>query len=211
MSTDTVFGFRQPGRGEGTLIFPLGDGRVRIYFFYRMRNGDRRGLTGERKFSEFIAACIGAGVPADWIEHARSAGPLAEFDGADKWIDRPYKHGIALVGDAASCNDPTWGNGLSLSLRDVRTFTDRLKETDDWHAAGQQYATQHEEYYRNIKRITGWLADLHYEIGPEADRRREKAYDLLREDKSRSPDFIALGPDAPHNETARRRLFGEDI
>lgn len=207
---DTVFGFRKAGAGEGTLLFPLGDGRVRVYFFYRAMNGERRKYSGPKRFDEFLGACVGVGLPVEWTEHAKPAGPLAEFDGADKWIGQPYRNGVALVGDAASCNDPTWGNGLSLCLRDVRTLCGELLASDDWVEAGHRYALQHEEYFGRIRRITTWLADLHYEVGPEADLVRERAYPLLKEDRSRSIDFIALGPDAPCDEFARQRLFGED-
>jgi menaquinone-9 beta-reductase len=45
------------------------------------------------------------------------AGPLASFEGADVWVDQPYKNGVALIGDAAAANDPCFGCGLSLTLR----------------------------------------------------------------------------------------------
>ena len=32
---------------------------------------------------------------------ARAFGPLATFDGAETWVDHPYKAGVVLMGDAA--------------------------------------------------------------------------------------------------------------
>src|SRR5439155_67663 len=78
---------------------------------------------------------------------ARLAGRLAMFEGADAWLDHPYRDGVALVGDAAAASDPTWGQGMSLTLRDVRTLRDRLVADDDWTAAGHAYAAEHDRYY----------------------------------------------------------------
>jgi menaquinone-9 beta-reductase len=33
---------------------------------------------------------------------------------------------MALIGDAAAASDPSWGEGLSLTLRDVRLLRDSL-------------------------------------------------------------------------------------
>jgi hypothetical protein len=49
----------------------------------------------------------------------RRWGPLAEFEGADHWVESPVKNGVALIGDAAASSDPSWVCGLSLTLLDV--------------------------------------------------------------------------------------------
>lgn len=49
-----------------------------------------------------------------------------------------------------------------------------------------------------------------YEIGPEAEALRAKAVPLMETDRTRAPDYIALGPDSPCDESARRRYFGEE-
>jgi len=48
------------------------------------------------------------------------------------------------------------------------------------------------------------------ETGPEADARRAKALPLIAQDGTRMPDLFGMGPDAPINETIRRRFFGEE-
>ena len=68
----------------------------------------------------------------------------------------------------------------------------------------------HDKDFSAINRVTGWLTDLLYEVGPEADSRREHAFALMASDRSRNPDYIALGPDSPSDENARRKMFGED-
>jgi menaquinone-9 beta-reductase len=39
-------------------------------------------------------------------------GPLASFDGADTWVEHPFKDGLALIGDAGASSDPSFGQGL---------------------------------------------------------------------------------------------------
>ena len=135
---------------------------------------------------------------------------MAEFEGADTWVRQPYRESVALIGDAASSNDPAWGNGLSLTLRDVRTLSDCVLGEADWDEAGRRYAARHDEYFGAVHRVTGWLTDLLYEVGPEADARRARVLPLMKQDRSRNPDYIALGPAAPSDERARRHMFGED-
>ena len=206
---DAVHIVRKSDQGEGALLFPLGEGRLRAYFIYR-KQGRRRGLSGAAQVPRFIESLLALDIPKEWIEDAKAAGPLAEFDGCDVWIEHPHKDGVVLVGDASGANDPAWGNGLSHTLHDVRLLRDQLVSNEDWRRAGDEYAKASSADLRALRYITGWLTDILYEVGPEAAARRERVFPLLRSDKSRSPDFIALGPKAPHDETARRRLFGEE-
>jgi hypothetical protein len=92
----------------------------------------------------------------------------------------------------------------------VRTLKDALLPDDDREHAGHIYAETHDRDFAVIRRVTNWLAELLYEIGPEAEARREKAFALMKEDRSRNPGYIALGPGSPGDETARRRMFGEE-
>lgn len=138
------------------------------------------------------------------------AGPLATFDGADTFTPHPYKDGVALVGDAAASSDPSWGQGLSLTMRDVRVLRDKLLETDDWDAAGHAYAAEHDRYYGTVRTIEDWFTKLFMEVGPEADARRGRAMPRLMEDPTRTPDVLLAGPEEVLDEDRRRRFFGED-
>jgi hypothetical protein len=62
-------------------------------------------------------------------------------------------------GDAAAASDPTWAQGLSLTLRDVRVLRDQLLMNDDWEAA-HAYATEHDQYYGALHRIEGWAREF---------------------------------------------------
>ncbi len=209
LAEDAVHVVANPARGEGVLIFPLGGGRFRSYFAYR-RQGPPRELSGAARADDFVAACVGAGVPGEWFRRAEVLGPLASFEGADRWVAHPARDGVVLVGDATAASDPCFGSGLSLTLRDVRVLRDRLLATSDWSVAAAAYAREHDRYYGALRRMHGWMRELYYERGPEADARRARALPRLAEESTRRPDTIGLGPDAASDEVARRRFFGDD-
>ena len=142
--------------------------------------------------------------------NAQAAGPLASFECVDVWVDHPYRDGVALVGDAASSNDPSWGQGLSLALRDARILSDELLADADWAAAGERYASKHDDHYGKIRTVSGWFYDLFQRLGPEADARRARAMPLIAQDPTRPPDHLWSGPDLPLEANARARFFGED-
>jgi 2-polyprenyl-6-methoxyphenol hydroxylase-like FAD-dependent oxidoreductase len=196
-------------RGEAALFFPLGGGRFRSYFAYR-RQGALRPLGGDRHAADFVAACVGAGAPAEWFAHVRTLGPLASFDASERWVDHPCRDGVVLIGDAAAVSDPCFGCGMGLALRDVRVLRDRLLAASDWDAAAHAYAGEHDRYSGAMRTINRWMRDLFYERGPEADARRARALPRLVEEPDRAPDLLGLGPDSPADEAARRRFFGED-
>lgn len=206
---DSVHTLNTPSTGQGVLIFPIGAGRFRSYFVYR-RYGPHRPLSGDRHATDFAAACVETGASPEWFQRAEVIGPLAAFEGADRWVDHPYRDGVVLIGDAAAASDPCFGGGLSLTLRDVRVLRDHLLTNSDWETAANAYAREHDRYYGALHRLQGWMRDLFYEVGREADARRARALPLLTEEPERRPDLLTLGPEAPSDETARRRFFGED-
>ena len=85
-----------------------------------------------------------------------------------------------------------------------------LLRPPDWCAAAEAYAEEHDRYFHALRRIHGWYGDLWYRGGADADALRARALPRIAEDSSRLVDFIALGPEAPSDEAARSRMFGED-
>ena len=194
--------------GQMPLVVPIGAQRFRSYFAYRKQDVPRR-LSGDRQLSNFVAACKGAGMPEAWFKSIRLLGPLASFEAADRWVSHPYAKGVVLIGDAAAASDPSWGCGLSLALRDVRTLRDKLSADDDWDRAADAYADSQDQYYGALHRILGWMTDLFMELGTDAEQRRSQALPRFVDEPDRVPDLIGLGPDAPNDESAKRRFFGE--
>jgi 2-polyprenyl-6-methoxyphenol hydroxylase-like FAD-dependent oxidoreductase len=205
---DTVRLVSDSERGRASIVFPQGGSRARMYFICGTHEGLR--LQGDKDVPQFIAEAISTGVPKEFFDGARPDGPLATFDGADNWVEHPYRDGIALVGDAAASTDPSWGQGLSLTLRDVRILRDALSATDDWDAAGKAYAAEHDRYFETLHTVHDWMAQLVYGRGPEADARRARAFPLIDQDPTRFPDDGMTGPDQPATEERRKRFFGED-
>lgn len=201
--------FFAPSIGLLSIVIPIGQGRHRVYGGYELKGG-RRNLSGPAAFGPFLDLVKDSGAPAEWFERAELAGPLAAFDGADHWVESPYRDGVALVGDAASASDPSFGCGMSLTLRDARVLGEALAATDDWHSACRSYAAEHDHYFGSLHTIIDWLTQMYRETGPEADARRGRAFPLFAQDRTRIPDVVGWGPDGPSDETARRRFFGDE-
>ncbi len=150
------------------------------------------------------------GIPETWFAGAESIGPLAEFVGADRWVESPARNGVALIGDAAASTDPSWGCGLSLTLLDVEQLCAAIRSTADWNAALDRYAAAHDEHYSALHRILAWMTELVWTPGPEADERRRRVFPRMISEPKGFPDSIGLGPFGPSGEQARRLLLGLD-
>ena len=194
--------------GRFVLIFPQSEQRARCYVCYPADSGYR--LTGEQDLPRFVEESLKTGVAAEYYRQARLAGPLATFDGATVWVEHPYQSGIALIGDAAASSDPTWGQGLSLAIKDARVLRDNLLSNGDWEEAGNAYAEEHKQYFGVVHTAELWQSQLLLESGEDADARRARAIPLWREDRSRNPDTLLSGPGETLDELARRRFFGEE-
>jgi menaquinone-9 beta-reductase len=166
-------------------------------------------LQNERQLSHFIEESAAAIATPEFYAGVRPAGPLASYSGADSWVDHPYRDNVVLVGDAAASSDPTYGHGLSLTLRDIRVLRDQLLATSDWDAAANTYAHEHDSYYGVTHRVDNWLTDLLMTTGPQSVTRRDRAFGLIAEDPTRFPDHIMSGPDLPADDHVRARLFGD--
>jgi hypothetical protein len=97
-----------------------------------------------------------------------------------------------------------------MTLRSVRLLRDHLLKTEDWEAVGHAYAGEQHRNFRVIHTLEDWLRSMFLETGPEADARRARALPLMAQDGTRLPDLFGMGPDAPIDETIRRRFFGEE-
>ncbi len=194
--------------GAVSALFPQSAQYARAYFGFHPEACER--LQGGGDFPRFCEEFNRAARGTIPLGDARPAGPLASFECADVWVDHPYRDSVALVGDAAASNDPSWGQGLSLALRDARVLSDELLSDADWSAAGERYASKHDEYYGKIRTVSGWFYDMFQRLGAEANARRARAMPLIAQDPTRPPDHLWSGPDLPLAPDARGRFFGED-
>jgi 2-polyprenyl-6-methoxyphenol hydroxylase-like FAD-dependent oxidoreductase len=151
-STETIYGVFNPELGTWTGLIPQAGGQFRAYFVYPKTMGYR--IQGESMLSLFIRECARGYAPiADYFAEAKSIGPLAIFDASDKWVEHPYRNGVALVGDAAATSDPTYGQGLSFAIHAARVLRDELTNNSDWENAGHRYAEQHRRSFHACHQV----------------------------------------------------------
>jgi 2-polyprenyl-6-methoxyphenol hydroxylase-like FAD-dependent oxidoreductase len=208
--TENLIVALDPGAGIGAIYFPQAGGRVRTYLAQRASDGRR--FSGEKDIDDYMTALRSRLPGSDTLlKDARPAGPLATFNGAENWVGEPYRDGVALVGDAAGTTDPTWGQGLSLTVHDVRLLRDALLATEDWDSAGRAYAEKQHRDYDSVRRCEGWFTTMFYDNSPEANTVRSRAMPLIAAEQERVPDTMQVGPEVvPATEEARKRFFGED-
>jgi 2-polyprenyl-6-methoxyphenol hydroxylase-like FAD-dependent oxidoreductase len=189
-------------------IIPESKDRARTYLGYSTDGSFS--LHGSERIGTFLAQA-GRVAPmfADYYAQAKCLGPLASFDGGYFWVDRPYRDGVALIGDAAGTSDPTFGQGMASTLRDARVLRDALLGDSDWNGAGQRYANEQDTYFQRTRTVCGWTRALFQEQGPDADARRQKAMPKIAEDLTRVPDHLFSGPELPLDDRVRARFFGE--
>jgi 2-polyprenyl-6-methoxyphenol hydroxylase-like FAD-dependent oxidoreductase len=190
------------------LLFPQGKGRVRTYITSRTDKG--LNLNGEKDVAQYVQELVATGVERVSVEKARHVGPLATFQGADSWLPHPYRDGVALIGDAAATSDPCFGQGLSLTVRDVRVLRDKLLADDNWDRAAHAYA-ESMTGITALHTVEDWFTEMFYGNTPEAAIRRGRVLPLYAREGDRLPDVFQQGPDhVVLDETARRRMFGEE-
>jgi menaquinone-9 beta-reductase len=182
-----------PEASRMVLYFPQTEDTGRAYLVSRSDDGLR--LHGAADVGTFLKECVRSGLPPELFEGASAAGPLASFDGADSWVERPYQAGVALIGDAAATSDPTWGQGLSLTLRDARTLRDALLGVDDWDTACHAVAIDHDRCFDRIRTAESWFTRIFLEPGPDADALRGRVLPQMESDPFFLPDTIFSGPD----------------
>ena len=204
---DTWYAVMNPVNGHEVFLGNIGQGRVRAYLGYPIDVQSR--FLKAHDIPRLFETCIHTGADAALYADARAVGPMASFASDDAWVEHPYKQGVALIGDAASTCDPSFGQGLAMALRSVRRLRDELLGTDDWDAAGHAYAEAQYRDFSVIHALEDWLRAIFLETGPAADMRRERALPLIARDPTRVPDLFGMGPDAPANDAERQRFFGE--
>lgn len=154
------------------LAFPQGNGRVRLYLGYALEQKSRfAGGDAQRRFLEAFRL---ESVP--WsaaLAGARPLSPCPSYPNEDTWVDEPFIEGLVLIGDAAGHNDPIIGQGLSITMRDVRIVSDLLNSTSEWKPAlFAPYAAERAERMRRLRFAAKVSSVLTSEFGDEARRRR---------------------------------------
>lgn len=195
------------------LAFPQGGGRVRLYLGFALDQRNKvSGPEGPARFLEaFHLACVPR---SEALAAATPISPCATYANEDAWVDRPVAPGVVLLGDAAGWNDPITGQGLSITLRDVRVLRDVLCSSDDWSAdALEPYVEERRERMRRLRFSAQVLSTMVAEFGPEARERRSRAHGRIAADPLMGLPLAVpmVGPDVPgpecFTEEFRQRLL----
>jgi len=202
--------------GAYLLVFPQGRGRMRLYLCYSLE--ERARFAGRRAAANFLEAFRVPFLPhADDIAGARVAGPCQGYPNADTWVDVPMAPGVVLIGDAAGHNDPTIGQGLSITMRDVHLVSDALSRTADWdESLFIDYATERRERMRRLRVNARLVSKLRCEFDREGDLRRIDVMRRATQDRSAALPLMVpfLGPfgvpDETFEEPALKKLFGDE-
>jgi 2-polyprenyl-6-methoxyphenol hydroxylase-like FAD-dependent oxidoreductase len=196
------------------LAFPQGRGRIRLYLCYPLeQRGRLAGPDGPQRFLEaFRLRCVPG---SEHLAGARAAGPCPSYPNFDTWTDCPFVPGVVLVGDAAGYNDPITGQGLSITLRDVRIVRDLLLESADWSAdVLEPYAEERADRMRRLRLCAALIARLFSEFDAEARTRRLRAFARLAQNPMLGVPLAGafLGPDLTPEQAlldAERAIFAD--
>ncbi len=190
------------------LVFPQGNGKVRLYADYAVEQKGR--FSGPRGTAAFLECFDMACVPnSKSLAKATPIGPCGSFPSQDAWTEKPYAKGIVLVGDAAGFNDPIIGQGMSITLRDVRLVRDLLASESDWRTAlFEPYAEERRERMRRLRLCAMFVTNLFARFGDEATKRRLRALARVAEQPQLAMLGLAIfsGP-----EDFPAELFSEDF
>jgi 2-polyprenyl-6-methoxyphenol hydroxylase-like FAD-dependent oxidoreductase len=198
-----LFG-HQPGHGAA--VCEVASGFYRLYLFAHTDATPRR-LSGNRDVEAVFAYLHDSGLPDAWLVGAQPQGPLATFDGAHKWVVRPYRDGVVLIGDAAGASDPTWGSGLGRTLRDVRLLRDELVADPDWEHAADAYAEQHDDFWDRLHDVERLTAAALMSVGPDGADRRARAFEIL--EQVPELETWTYGPEARCDDAIRAQLLAD--
>jgi len=181
------------------LVFPQGGGRVRLYVGFPTEQPQR--FAGEGAQQRFLDAFRLRCLPyADVIANATPAGPCHSYPNQSAWTETPYTAGAVLIGDAAGYNDPTIGQGLSITYRDVRIVRDILLANDNWSdpAIFAPYVDERRERMRRLRFAAKVQSAVQNEFGSEAEAARKRARENRAADPTLSLAALAtmVGPDA---------------
>lgn len=178
--------------------FPQGPDRSRFYICHGTDQKQRfSGSAGPRRFIEAVRhSCL---PQADLLASGEPAGPCLTYGSEDTWTDTPYGPGFVLVGDAAGYNDPIIGQGLSLTMRDVRIVTDLLVANEDWSPElFSAYGAERVERMRRVRATADLMARVFARFGEDADNDRLRVMGRMMEDESWTLwlGSLLVGPDA---------------
>jgi menaquinone-9 beta-reductase len=107
------------------------------------------------------------------IANATIAGPCHSIPNQSTWTESPVAPSLLLLGDAAGYNDPIIGQGLAISMRDIRVVSELMLGAEAWTPAlFAPYVEERTERMRRLRVAASMDSVVHAEFGPEATARK---------------------------------------
>lgn len=192
-------------------VFPQGEGRIRLYACYGLNQRGR--FSGPDNAQRFLDAFRLKSLPhADALSAGRPIGPCHGYPNGDTWINTPMVPGIVLIGDAAGHNDPTIGQGLSISLRDTRHVVEALTSNTDWtEDIFMPYVEERRERMRRLRFVAQLFSALRVEFTDDAKMRRRLALKRMAAEPRLALPFLATqkGPFSVPPETFEQKTWDQ--
>ena len=193
----------------GFYIFPQGQGRIRLYATHGLDQRNR--FAGDGAVERFLQAFDRPSLPhRGSLSRARPAGPCHGYPNNDVWIDNPVAPGVVLIGDAASHNDPSGGQGISIALKDARLVSEALEANKAWTPETfAPYASQRREQMRRLRFGARLLSTYRMEFTDQARQRRRMGRKRMVADPELTLPFLALqkGPFAVPSEAFSEHIW----
>jgi 2-polyprenyl-6-methoxyphenol hydroxylase-like FAD-dependent oxidoreductase len=114
------------------------------------------------------------------------------------------------MGDAASHNDPSGGQGISIALKDARLVSEALEANKAWTPeAFAPYASQRREQMRRLRFSARLLSTYRMEFTDQARQRRRMGRKRMVADPELALPFLALqkGPFAVPSEAFSEHIW----
>ena len=153
-------------------VFPQSPGKLRLYLSYATAQKNR--FAGEGNERRVLEAFRLKNVPnSESIASATIAGPCHSIPNQSTWTENPVAPGLVLLGDAAGYNDPIIGQGLAISMRDIRVVSELMLAAEAWTPElFAPYTEERTERMRRLRVAARMDSVVHAEFGPEATARK---------------------------------------
>ncbi len=161
--------------------FPQGPTRSRVY----LAHFDVHRYAGAAGTDRFLADLAQSASPdVASLSQGRAVTPVATHASVDTWTEEPYANGVLLVGDAAGYNDPIIGQGLSLTMADLRDTSKVILAGGRQPSDFADYGTARADRFAKLRLASQTMAEMMCSFGEEAAARRLRGLPMLGLDET---------------------------
>jgi 2-polyprenyl-6-methoxyphenol hydroxylase-like FAD-dependent oxidoreductase len=169
------------GRDVNWYAFPQGPASARVYLTH-FDVHRYTGVGGTARFLADLEQCASPDIAA--LSAGSPITPLATHQSVDTWTERPFAPGVVLVGDSAGYNDPIIGQGLSLTMADVRDVSRTVLASTPGASDFTEYGIARFDRHAKQRLASQTMAELMCSFERGDAERRLRALPLLGTDET---------------------------